>query len=631
MFASVLIANRGEIACRVARTARRMGMRVIALYSEADRDAPHVRLADEAHLLGPPPAAQSYLNTVAILKAVRLSGVACVHPGYGFLSENPGFAEACAAAGVVFVGPPPQAIRAMGLKDAAKRLMAQAGVPVVPGFEAGAEDSAALKRRAGDLGFPVMIKAIAGGGGKGMRQVERVEDFIAALDSCKREAASAFGEDGVLVEKFIANPRHIEIQVLADAHGNCVHLFERDCSLQRRHQKVIEEAPAPGMTPELRAAMGAAAVAGAKAVGYSGVGTMEFIVPGGGPLQPDGFYFMEMNTRLQVEHPVTEAITGLDLVEWQFRVASGERLGFEQADLKIAGHAVEARLYAEDPARGFLPQTGKLHRLAWPRPHVGLRIDAGVEEGQEITPHYDPMIAKVICHAPDRAAAIDGLAAALGETVVLGLRTNQSFLMALTRNAGFRSGDVSTGLIARDLAELAPATLKPEVKLRVAKAWQRAHPPEGTGPWSALGGWSLAGTPRVSHLRLKIDGEAVVVRLGYETLPDDPAFTDPETGALYVSIDGRHVTVIADDGLARQTSAAGGSAELRAPMPGRVLRILKGHGETVVAGEALIVLEAMKMEHSLRAGIAGELQLLAAAEGLQVKDGDLLARIVPPG
>jgi 3-methylcrotonyl-CoA carboxylase alpha subunit len=460
-----------------------------------------------------------------------------------------------------------------------------------------------------------------------MRKVERAEDFNAALDACRREARAAFGEDGVLVEKFIESPRHIEIQVLADAHGNCVHLFERDCSLQRRHQKVIEEAPAPGMTEAMRAAMGRAAVAGAKAVGYTGVGTMEFIVPGGRPLAPDGFYFMEMNTRLQVEHPVTEAITGLDLVEWQFRVASGEPLGFSQADLKITGHAVEARLYAEDPARGFLPQTGRLYRLAWPPPRPGLRIDTGVEEGGEITAHYDPMIAKVIFHAADRAAAIDGLAAALRETVVLGLRTNQSFLSALTRHAGFRAGQVSTELIAKDLERLAPPALDATVQQRAASAWKQAETPEGDGPWSALGDWSLSGTARVSHLRIAIDGEPVVVRLAASGAFTDPAIRDPESGALHVSIDGRHITVTADDGLTRKSAAGGGNAELRAPMPGRVLRILKRHGDQVEAGDALIVLEAMKMEHSLRAGIDGELQLLGAAEGAQVKEGDVLARI----
>ena len=399
MFSSVLIANRGEIACRVIRTARRLGLRSIAVYSEADAHALHVRMADEAHPIGPAPAAQSYLVADKIIAAAKAAGADCIHPGYGFLSENAGFAQACHDAGIVFVGPPPDAIRAMGLKDRAKALMEKAGVPVVPGYHGDKQDAAFLKRKAYEIGYPVLIKAVAGGGGKGMRRVDRHADFDAALEAAQREAQGAFGDAHVLIEKYVNAPRHIELQVFADGHGNAIHLNERDCSLQRRHQKVIEEAPAPGMSVSLRARMGAAAVAAAKAVGYQGAGTVEFIADGAGGLKDDGFWFMEMNTRLQVEHPVTEAVTGLDLVEWQFRVAAGERLPLKQDQVRLDGHAVEARLYAEDPERGFLPSTGRLVALSFPQGE-GLRIDSGVEAGDTVTPFYDPMIAKVIAQAP---------------------------------------------------------------------------------------------------------------------------------------------------------------------------------------------------------------------------------------
>ena len=454
MFTSVLIANRGEIACRIARTARRMGIRTIAVYSDADADAPHVRQCDEAHPIGPAPARESYLSVEKLLSVAQESGAACIHPGYGFLSENAEFAEACAQAGVVFVGPPPSAIRAMGLKDRAKALMQQAGVPVVPGYHGDQQDATFLKRKAYEIGYPVLIKAVAGGGGKGMRLVEKHADFDAALESAQREAASSFGDDRVLIEKYITSPRHIEIQVFADKRGNAIHLYERDCSLQRRHQKVIEEAPAPGMSDDLRARMGAAAVAAAKAVGYAGAGTVEFIADGANGLKRDGFWFMEMNTRLQVEHPVTEAITGFDLVEWQFRVASGERLPVtNQAEIPLRGHAVEARLYAEDPERDFLPSTGKLVALSFPQGE-GIRIDSGVEQGGEISPYYDPMIAKVIAHADTRQDALDRLGSALDRTLVAGPRTNLAFLGALCRSPDFRDGKFDTGYIARHKSEL---------------------------------------------------------------------------------------------------------------------------------------------------------------------------------
>src|SRR5947208_1780377 len=436
MFGSVLIANRGEIAVRIARTAKRLGMRVIAVYSEADAGAPHVRTADEAYLIGPPPARESYLVIGKLIEAAALAHADCIHPGYGFLSENPQFAEACAAMGIAFVGPPPAAIRAMGLKDQAKALMEKAGVPVVPGYHGELQDPKFLKEKAYQIGYPVLIKAVAGGGGKGMRRVDKHAEFDAALEGATREAQSAFGDPRVLIEKYVTAPRHIEMQVFADRNGNVIHLNERDCSLQRRHQKVIEEAPAPGMTAEVRAAMGRAATEAARAVGYEGAGTVEFIADGAKGLRPDGFWFMEMNTRLQVEHPVTEAITGLDLVELQFRVAAGETLPLAQNDVRIDGHAAEARLYAEDPERNFLPSTGKLAALEFPAGE-GLRVDTGVEAGAVVSPYYDPMIAKVIAHGRDRTQALARLATALGETVVVGPRSNAAFLGKLASHPEF--------------------------------------------------------------------------------------------------------------------------------------------------------------------------------------------------
>ncbi|HSO48075.1 MAG TPA: biotin carboxylase N-terminal domain-containing protein, partial [Rhizobiaceae bacterium] len=434
MFTRILIANRGEIACRVIRTARRMGISTVAVYSDADAKAMHVRMADEAVRIGPPPAAESYLDIDAIIEAAKRTGAQAIHPGYGFLSENPDFVEAVEAAGLVFIGPSAASIRAMGLKDAAKRLMEKAGVPVVPGYHGEAQELLILAGKANEIGFPVLIKARAGGGGKGMRLVEKPEDFREALASARREAKAAFGDDRVLVEKYIEKPRHIEVQVFGDNHGNVVHLFERDCSLQRRHQKVIEEAPAPGMTGEMRAAMTDAAVKAAQAINYSGAGTIEFIVDGSNGLRPDGFWFMEMNTRLQVEHPVTEMITGLDLVEWQLRVAAGERLPRTQHEIELCGHAVEARIYAEDASRGFLPAIGTLHHLRFPK---GLRVDSGVAEGDAIEPWYDPMIAKVISQAPDRAGALAMLADGLEATQIAGCVTNTAFLARLARHDGF--------------------------------------------------------------------------------------------------------------------------------------------------------------------------------------------------
>ena len=453
MISTLLIANRGEIACRIIRTARKMGVATVAVYSDADANSAHVAMADKAVRIGAAPARESYLRSDVILAAAKETGADAIHPGYGFLSENAEFADACKKAGVIFVGPPADAIRAMGLKDRAKALMAKAGVAVVPGYLGDDQAPEHLAAEAGKIGYPVLIKAVAGGGGKGMRKVEASGEFSTALESAKREAKSSFGDDRVLVEKYVTRPRHIEMQIFADMHGNCVHLFERDCSLQRRHQKVIEEAPAPGMSAEMRAKMGEAAVKAAKAVGYVGAGTVEFIADASQGLKSDRFWFMEMNTRLQVEHPVTEAITGLDLVEWQLRVASGEKLPKTQKELRIDGHAMEVRLYSEDPDNGFLPSIGTLERLRLPQ---NVRVDSGVREGDSVTPFYDPMIAKVIAHDATRAGAAAKLADALSHAEIAGVRTNNAFLIRALRNKAFVSGDVDTGFIERHLSELVP-------------------------------------------------------------------------------------------------------------------------------------------------------------------------------
>ena len=464
MFRRILIANRGEIACRVMATARRLGVETVAVFSDADEGARHVAMADRAMRIGPPPAVESYLNRNAILAAAQATGAEAIHPGYGFLSENPDFAEAVVTAGLVFIGPSAGAIRAMGLKDAAKAMMKRAGVPVVPGYHGEDQDPAHLAQEAGRIGYPVLIKAVAGGGGKGMRRVDESPAFAEALAGAKREAKGAFGNDVVLIEKYVSTPRHIELQIFGDG-TRAVHLFERDCSLQRRHQKVIEEAPAPGMTPEMREAIGAAAVRAAETIGYAGAGTVEFIVDASEGLRPDRFWFMEMNTRLQVEHPVTEAITGLDLVEWQLRVAAGEPLPLRQEDLSVTGHAVEARLYAEDVPAGFLPATGRLSRLRFPE---GARVETGVREGDAISPWYDPMIAKLIAHAPAREEAWARLGRALDATQVAGCVTNLAFLGALVRHEGVRAGDVDTDLIARHLGRLAAAVPPPHEAIAAA-------------------------------------------------------------------------------------------------------------------------------------------------------------------
>ena len=645
---SILIANRGEIACRVIRTARRLGLRTIAVYSDADAEALFVEMADEAYRIGPAPARESYLDADKILAVAKQAGAACIHPGYGFLSENADFADACAAAGIVFVGPPASAIRAMGLKDAAKALVEKANVPVVPGYHGAEQGVDFLGKEAERIGYPVLIKAVAGGGGKGMKKVDRPEDFTDALSSAQREGKNAFGDARVLVEKYVLSPRHVEIQVFGDSHGNVVHLYERDCSLQRRHQKVIEEAPAPGMTPEVRAAMGKAATEAARAVGYVGAGTVEFIADGREGLKADRFYFMEMNTRLQVEHPVTEAITGLDLVELQLKVAAGEPLGFAQEDVRAEGHAVEARLYAEDPEKGFLPSTGKLWALQFPQSE-DIRIDTGVEAGDSVTPHYDPMIAKVIAHGRTRDEALDHLAFALGETIVAGPRTNLAFLKKLAEAEGFRKGPFDTGFIDRNIAALgaepqpldaaavAAAALQLEEERQLAGLEAAAVRAEGEArsPWLDADAFSLMPRPALG-LPLLVDGERIEAKIEWSgddarvSLPGHPlAEGEHEVtlaraeGGTYLALHrGRQTAVSLFDPFSVDLDAVGGSGGvIKAPMHGKLIALFVRAGEAVVKGQRLAIVEAMKMEHVLTAPRDGTVTELGAEPGAQVAEG----------
>ncbi len=640
MFKSVLIANRGEIACRIIRTAHHLGLRTIAIYSEADGRARHVRMADDAHAIGPADAARSYLDAQRIIAAAKASGAECIHPGYGFLSENADFAQACADAGIMFVGPPPDAMRAMGLKGSAKALMQKAGLPVVPGYHGNDQTPDLLKRKAREIGYPVLIKAVAGGGGKGMRKVERPADFDAALASAQREARGAFGDPRVLVEKYVTAPRHIEVQVFADRHGNVIHLNERDCSLQRRHQKVIEEAPAPGMSAALRAKIGAAAVKAAQAVGYVGAGTVEFIADGGGGLKENGFWFMEMNTRLQVEHPVTEAVTGLDLVEWQFRIAAGETLPLTQEEVPLNGQAVEARLYAEDSERGFLPSTGKLLALRFPDAD-GVRIDTGVEQGDAVTPYYDPMIAKLIAHGVSRAEALDRLADALARTIVIGPRSNAGFLAALARAPEFRNGAFDTGFIDAHLAELGavPQPLDKAAVALGAREWllreqARLAPPQPSSPWDTNDGFQLSGTRRL-ELPLIAEGENVVASAEYG--PDglrvvvdahEPAgVAADDADAIYVLHRGRQTRVTLRDIALDRAGDSDTGGLIRAPMHGKVLAVTVEKGERVHRGQRLAMIEAMKMEHALMAPTDGMIAEIAVAAGAQVDEGATVMRI----
>ena len=658
MFTRILIANRGEIACRVIKTARKMGIATVAVYSDADATARHVRLADESVHIGPAAARESYLVGAKIIAAAKATGAQAIHPGYGFLSENEAFAEACAKEGIVFIGPPASAIRAMGSKSAAKRLMEKAGVPLTPGYHGDDQDPALLAKEAVRIGFPVLIKASAGGGGKGMRRVDKGEDFAAALASCQREAKSAFGDDRVLIEQYVLQPRHIEIQVFADTLGGCVYLFERDCSVQRRHQKVLEEAPAPGMTAERRAAMGQAAVEAARAVGYVGAGTVEFIA------HPDGrFYFMEMNTRLQVEHPVTEMITGLDLVEWQLRVAAGEPLPLRQDELAISGHAIEARIYAEDPDRGFLPSTGKLVHLVAPEESDEVRVDTGVEEGDSITPFYDPMIAKLIVHGADRPAALARMKTALAAYRIVGVSNNVEFLGRLIATPSFANAVLDTALIEREHVLLAPPAGDPPIEAWLFAAFAEAERAgnesrtlaarglEEQSPWRTLDAWRLNGQAwwrmgfRAGETLVEVD-VAARQEGGWEFLFEGRRLTasgrcSPD-GEVEATIDGRRiVAAVVPRGDRRHVFLAGRSivlgyadplgvagAEheeegtgLLSPMPGKVIALLAKPGAAVEKGAPLLVLEAMKMEHTISAPHAGTVKSFRFAAGDQVDEG----------
>ena len=627
MIRSLLIANRGEIACRIVRTARRMGIRTIAVYSDADAEALHVRQADEAVHIGPSPARESYLVGEKIIAAAKETGAEAIHPGYGFLSENADFAQAVMGAGLIWVGPKPSSIRAMGLKDAAKKLMTDAGVPVTPGYLGEDQSPERLRAEADAIGYPVLIKAVAGGGGKGMRRVDRAEDFADALVSCKREAASSFGDDRVLIEKYILSPRHIEVQVFGDTHGNVVHLFERDCSLQRRHQKVIEEAPAPGMDETTREAICAAAVRAAKAVDYVGAGTIEFIADASEGLSADRIWFMEMNTRLQVEHPVTEEITGQDLVEWQLRVASGEALPLAQDELGISGHAIEARLYAEDPNRDFLPSTGSLSILDLP--FDGIRVETGVEEDDEVSPFYDPMIAKLIAHGANRASAIETLADEMEFVRVWPVRTNAGFIVRALRHPDFVTGEIETGFIPDRLDDLLPSA-EPSADMwklaafNIATEFDAHLGLDPASPWVAIDGFRLNASLR-APISLASGGMARVI---------DWWQGDPVGGGGRFSEDGNFVLV--EEGrtfgfkLARFDGAATGAVSdgvILSPMPGRIVAVDVKTGDPVTTGQKLLTLEAMKMEHTLIAPFDGIVVELNAQAAGQVSEGAVLARI----
>ncbi len=669
MFRKILIANRGEISCRVISTARKMGVRTVAVYSDADAGSQHVALADEAVRLGPAPAKDSYLRGDLILLAARDSGAQAIHPGYGFLSENESFAQACTDADIVFIGPPPFAIHAMGSKSEAKALMERAKVPLVPGYHGSRQERDFLHGQADSIGYPVLIKASAGGGGKGMRVVSATTEFLAALESCQREAKASFGDDRVLIEKYVERPRHIEIQVFADSFGDAVYLFERDCSVQRRHQKVIEEAPAPGMTPERRRAMGEAAVAAAKAVGYVGAGTVEFIA------DPHGnFFFMEMNTRLQVEHPVTEMITGHDLVEWQLRVAAGEPLPLpgpdRQKSLAIRGHAIEARVYAENPDKGFLPSIGRIVHLGEPgaarfegqhgNPPASVRIDTGVRAGDEITPYYDPMIAKLIVWGEDRAQAIARMQEALAEVHIVGVANNVDFLARLFANASFARGELDTGLIERERERLFAHDAHDDrvgnelLAFACARVLADEARHESTDPWSSTHGWRLNTTytrtlifksergvhdveleyARVGYrfhhagvhapLALAgIEGSRLAIAFGGRSLRADVVRQGDE---LHVFTHGRHRVLTLVDIIAQSGEHEAGVGKLTAPMPGKVIALSAATGARVTRGTPLMVMEAMKMEHTIVAPADGVVAELLYAVGDQVAEGAELVR-----
>lgn len=663
LFDKILIANRGEIACRVIRSARQLGIATVAVYSDADADAMHVQMADEACRLGPAEVGKSYLLGDKILDAAKRTGAQAIHPGYGFLSENADFADACEAAGIVFIGPRAESIRKMGLKGAAKSIMEEAEVPVVPGYHGDEQDLPHLMAEAKRIGFPVLIKAVAGGGGKGMRRVDSADDFAKALEGAKREGQSAFGNDRVLIEKYLVKPRHIEVQVFADSHGNAVHLFERDCSIQRRHQKVVEEAPAPDMPESMRQRMGEAAVAAAKAIGYRGAGTIEFIADVSEGLREDRFYFMEMNTRLQVEHPVTEMITGQDLVEWQIRVAAGAELPLTQDDLSINGHAIEVRLYAENPARMFLPATGPLTRLEFPAEGDGVRVDTGVRQGDQVTPYYDPMIAKIITYGKDRTTAISRMQGVLANTKVVGFTTNLFFLGHVMAHPAFAEADLDTGFIDRHVDALVPAT--PEVDDRVlafatlfklAKRQQDqevCNAGDPYSPWNNVSGWRLNGdgeevvsfhgndAPIAVKVHYPRGGGYVLDLPGQEGLRAD-ALLDGDTLTAILGGDRVRATVVRTgntltvvhgghewklqliDPLDVDLDDEGAGGSIVAPLPGKIIKVMASAGDTVKKGDGLMILEAMKMEHTISAPSSGKLSEIFFAEGDQVDEGATL-------
>jgi 3-methylcrotonyl-CoA carboxylase alpha subunit len=664
MFRKILIANRGEIAGRVIRTARKMGVETVAVYSDADRDAQHVAMADDARFIGQAPARQSYLDQQKIIAAALDSGAEAVHPGYGFLSENADFAEACQNAGLIFIGPPASAIRAMGGKSEAKALMETAGVPLVPGYHGADQSPELLAAEAARIGYPVLVKASAGGGGKGMRVVERPEDFSAELAGAQRESLASFGDIRMLIEKYLVRPRHVEVQVFADNFGNTYSLFERDCSIQRRHQKVIEEAPAPGLSPELRRRMGEAAVAAARAIGYSGAGTIEFLLDSSG-----AFYFMEMNTRLQVEHPVTEYITGLDLVEWQLRVANGERLPESWSRLEINGHAIEARIYAEDALNGFLPSTGLVTHLAMPMPGPHVRIDSGIRAGDRITVHYDPMIAKLIVWGEDRDKAVRRMRDALSDTAVAGVTGNSGFLLRLVSHPAFASAELDTGFIGRheasllapsvaDASSIAAAALGILMARRADAIATASASGDPHSPWTLLDGFRLNLAPRET-LRFSIGDRLAEVelsreergyRLGIEgrVLAVECSLSDD--GVLDIRIDGRkhrarfwgahgrwdlfmgsdHFRIALPDPFA-ETAEEHGHGGLTAPMPGIIRAVLVSAGDHVEKGRALVIMEAMKMEHTIRAPADGVVEAVNAAEGAMTEAGAVLVSFLPEG
>ena len=652
--ARLLIANRGEIACRVIRTCRRLGIRAIAVHSDADRDALHVRLADEAHSIGPAPARDSYLNADAVIAAARAARADAIHPGYGFLSENAAFAEACAAAGITFVGPPPAAIRAMGLKHEAKALVSAAGVPVVPGYMGKDQSPARLAAEARQVGFPLLVKAVAGGGGKGMRVVREAGELDEAILGARGEAESAFGDGRLMLERFLERPRHVEVQVFGDTHGGCVHLFERECSVQRRYQKIIEESPSPFIDAATRADMTEAAVRAALAVGYVNAGTIEFIVGADG-----AFYFMEMNTRLQVEHPVTEKVTGLDLVEWQLRIASGERLPLSQAQVRQQGHAIEARIYSEDPRRGFLPSVGRVRRFAHPPEGDAWRVDAGIADGDVISVHYDPMIAKVVASGPDRKSALATLRHELDRTAVFGVASNLPLLRALAAHPAFAAGGVDTGFVDRELAALtADVAPAPEAVLLAASLAlaERAPPPDANpSPWALADGWRATGATRQSiGLRspafrrwratardgaLELEGDGMSIRGRVEPQGAGRFTVDAGRGAKELELirDRDSLQVVgerADEimltiGWPHERSAENADMHPASPLPGRVVELRVKAGDAVLRGDVLAVVEGMKMQHAIRAGRAGRIANVLARAGELVEAEAVLFDIDP--